>query len=70
MAEFATVQLRYAEAAAVETAVIAHFAQAVRPTVRPLPDDLVVRRRYATCGRLKRLWPRRERKLVGGSGHG
>jgi transposase len=34
---------RLAKTDAIDAAVIAHFAQAVRPTVRPLPDDLSVR---------------------------
>ncbi len=34
---------RLAKTDAIEAAVIAHFAQAVRPTPRPLPDDLAVR---------------------------
>lgn len=34
---------RLAKTDAIDAAVIAHFAQAVRPTVRPLPDDLAVR---------------------------
>jgi len=34
---------RLAKTDAIDAAVIAHFAQAVRPTARPLPDDLSVR---------------------------
>ena len=34
---------RLAKTDAIDAAVIAHFAQAVRPPVRPLPDDLAVR---------------------------
>jgi transposase len=34
---------RLAKTDAIDAAVIAHFAQAVRPTARPLPDDLAVR---------------------------
>jgi hypothetical protein len=34
---------RLAKTDAIDAAVIAHFAQAVRPTARPLPDDLAIR---------------------------
>jgi transposase len=34
---------RLAKTDAIDAAVIAHFAQAVRPAARPLPDDLTVR---------------------------
>jgi transposase len=34
---------RLAKTDAIDAAVIAHFAQAVRPTARPLPDDLALR---------------------------
>ena len=34
---------RLAKTDAIDAAVIAHFAQAVRPEVRPLPDDLAIR---------------------------
>ena len=34
---------RLAKTDAIDAAVIAHFAQAVRPAARPLPDDLSVR---------------------------
>src|SRR5260370_29021491 len=34
---------RLAKTDAIDAAVIAHFAQAVRPTARPLPDDLSAR---------------------------
>lgn len=41
--QFAGAIGRLAKTDAIDAAVIAHFAQAVRPTVRPLPDDLAVR---------------------------
>ncbi len=43
MRKFAGAIGRLAKTDAIEAAVIAHFAQAVRPTPRPLPDDLAVR---------------------------
>ena len=41
--KFAGAISRLAKTDAIDAAVIAHFAQAVRPAVRPLPDDLAVR---------------------------
>ena len=41
--QFAGAIGRLAKTDAIDAAVIAHFAQAVRPTARPLPDDLSVR---------------------------
>src|ERR1700694_4177813 len=41
--KFADAIGRLAKTDAIDAALIAHFAQAVRPTVRPLPDDLAVR---------------------------
>jgi transposase len=48
---------------AIDAAVIAHFAQAVRPAARPLPDDLAIRpaelmaRRRIDIGRKSRFTP-------------
>jgi transposase len=47
---------RLAKTDAIDAAVIAHFAQAVRPTVRPLPDDL--------SARLAELMARRRQLVV------
>jgi transposase len=41
--KFAGAICRLAVTDAIDAAAIAHFAQAVRPPVRPLPDDLAVR---------------------------
>jgi transposase len=41
--QFAGAIGRLAKTDAIDAAVIAHFAQAVRPPVRPLPDDLAIR---------------------------
>ena len=41
--KFAGAMGRLAKTDAIDAAVIAHFAQAVRPVARPLPDDLSVR---------------------------
>ena len=41
--KFAGALGRLAKTDAIDAAVIAHFAQAVRPTARPLPDDLALR---------------------------